>query len=49
MVAQDLRVYQKQALERAREGNIVVVGRTGIGKTRIALCLLQEVADDGGK
>ncbi|CEG44838.1 endoribonuclease dicer homolog 1-like [Plasmopara halstedii] len=38
----ELRAFQREVLELAREKNVVMVGETGIGKTFLAIALLSE-------
>lgn len=42
MGTMQLRTFQREVLELAREQNVVMVGDTGIGKTHVAIALLSE-------
>ena len=41
--------HQKTALNKARQGNLVMCGASGIGKTHVALSLLREANYTDGK
>ncbi|KAH7488050.1 hypothetical protein KRP22_009310 [Phytophthora ramorum] len=45
----ELRAFQREILELAREKNVVMVGDTGIGKTFLAIALLSEQDYSGDK
>ncbi|RLN49223.1 hypothetical protein BBJ28_00006340 [Nothophytophthora sp. Chile5] len=45
----ELRAFQREILELAREKNVVMVGETGIGKTFLAIALLNEQDYSGDK
>ncbi|GMF19490.1 unnamed protein product [Phytophthora lilii] len=45
----ELRAFQREILEQAREKNVVMVGDTGIGKTFLAIALLSEQDYSGDK
>jgi superfamily II DNA or RNA helicase len=45
----ELRAFQREVLELAREKNVVMVGETGIGKTFLAIALLSEQDYSGGR
>lgn len=45
----ELRAFQREILELARETNVVMVGETGIGKTFLAIALLTEQDYSGRK
>ncbi|KAG3116615.1 hypothetical protein PI124_g4776 [Phytophthora idaei] len=45
----ELRAFQREVLELAREKNVVMVGDTGIGKTFLAIALLSEQDYSGEK
>jgi hypothetical protein len=45
----ELRAFQREILDLARERNVVMVGETGIGKTFLAIALLLEQDYAGGK
>ncbi|KAI9993237.1 hypothetical protein PInf_015308 [Phytophthora infestans] len=45
----ELRAFQREVLELAREKNVVMVGDTGIGKTFLAIALLSEQDYSGDK
>ncbi|EGZ21768.1 hypothetical protein PHYSODRAFT_489360 [Phytophthora sojae] len=45
----ELRAFQREILELAREKNVVMVGDTGIGKTFLAIALLSEQDFSGDK
>ncbi|GMG14778.1 unnamed protein product [Phytophthora fragariaefolia] len=45
----ELRPFQREILELAREKNVVMVGETGIGKTFLAIALLSEQDYSGDK
>lgn len=42
-------LYPQTALNKARQGNLVMCGASGIGKTHVALALLREADYDDGK